>query len=84
VQGWLVEKGIASVRPAPVGIYTAKGKTTHLLYVLAPAPKGAKDPIRSVEALGGDPAAARVTRADGRVYEVRFQLGKAAGWKQVR
>jgi hypothetical protein len=84
VQGWLVEPGIASVRPAPVGVYTARGKTTHLLYVLAPAAKGAKDPVRSVEGLGGDPAAARVTMTDGRVYEVRFQLGKPAGWRQVR
>ena len=45
VQGWL-PKGISSVRPAPVGIYTAHGATTSMLYVLAPSAKGAGDPVR--------------------------------------
>jgi hypothetical protein len=83
VQGWLI-KGLSGVRPAPVGIYTAKGKTTHLLYVLAPAQTGAADPVQAVEPLGGDPAAARIRFAGGRVYEVRFHLGRAAEWKVVR
>ena len=80
VQGWLT-KTISSVRPAPVAIYRARGKTTHLIYVLSPAPAGAKDPVQAVEPLGADPAAARIRLHDGRVYEVRFTPGKPAAWK---
>jgi hypothetical protein len=83
LQGWL-PAGISKVRPAPVGIYTTHAKTTNMLYVLAPAPKGSPDPVRSVEALQGEPTAARITFSDGRVYEVRFNLGEAATWKQIR
>jgi hypothetical protein len=90
VQGWLPAVGTTprpaptSVRPAPVAIYTARGGTTHLLYVLAPAPKGAADPVKSVEPLDNSPSAARITFVDGRVYEVRFQLGRAATWTRLR
>jgi hypothetical protein len=80
VQGWL-PNGLSGVRPAPVGIFTTRGGTTHLLYVLAPAPKGKPDPVRSVEPLNNDPEAARIRFADGRVYEVRFHAGKPAEWK---
>jgi len=83
VQGWL-PSAISSVHPAPVGIYSAKGATTHILYVLAPSPKGAPGAIKSVEPLGGDSCAARITLAGGRVYEVRFHEGKEPDWKQVR
>jgi hypothetical protein len=67
-----------------VGIYTARAADTQLLYVLAPSPKGAADPLRSVEAIGGDPLAARITLANGAVYEVRFHLGQAAEWKRTQ
>jgi hypothetical protein len=80
VQGWLT-KGISAVRPAPVAIYRTRGKTVNLLYVMAPAPARASDPVRSVEPLGGDPSAARIVFRDGRTYEVRFALGKPAQWK---
>jgi hypothetical protein len=80
VQGWL-PNGLSGVRPAPVGIFTTRGGTTHLLYVLAPAPKGKPDPVRAVEPLNNDPAAARIRFADGRICEVRFQVGKPAEWK---
>lgn len=80
VQGWLT-KGISAVRPAPVAIYRAQGKTVHLLYVLAPAPAGARDPVSAVEPLGADPAAARIRFHDRRSYEVRFTPGKPATWK---
>jgi hypothetical protein len=39
VQGWL-PTGLSGDRPAPVGIYTAGGKTTSMLYVLARFPQG--------------------------------------------
>jgi hypothetical protein len=80
VQGWL-PNGLSGVRPAPVGIFTTRGGTTHLLYVLAPAPKGKPDPVRAVEPLINDPAAARIRFADGRICEVRFRAGKPAEWK---
>jgi len=79
VQGWL-PGGLSSVRPAPVGIYATRGRTTHILYVLAPAPKGAPDPLQSVEPLGNDPAAAHITFVSGRVCDVRFHPGKPAEW----
>jgi hypothetical protein len=82
VQGWL-PSAISSVHPAPVGIYSAKGATTHILYVLAPSAKGAPSAIKSVEPLGSDSCAARITLASGRVYEVRFHEGKAPDWKQI-
>ena len=82
VQGWLT-KGISAVRPAPVAIYRAQGKTMCLLYALAPAPAGVRDPLRAMEPLGGDPAAARIEFQDGRTYEVRFTPGKPATWKLV-
>jgi hypothetical protein len=82
VQGWL-PAGISSVRRAPVGIYNVKAATTHILYVLAPSKKGSPDALKSVEPLGNDPTAARITLTDGRVYEVRFHEGKAPDWKQV-
>ena len=48
------------------------------LYVmLAPAPRGAADPVKSVESVPGDPRAARIAFAGGRVYEVRFTDGSA-------
>ena len=71
VQGWL-PRAMSAVRPAPVGIYTARGIRQEMLYVLAPSPKGAPDPVESVEALGADPRAARIRFAGGRTYEVRF------------
>jgi hypothetical protein len=74
VQGWL-PASLSSVRPAPVGIFTTRARTTRMLYVLAPAPRGAPDPLRSVEPLGD--AAARITFAGGAVYEVRFRPGAA-------
>ena len=83
VQGWLTRGGISAVRPAPVAIYQARGKTTHLLYAMAPAPAGTPDPLLAVEPLGDDPAAARIVFRDGRKYEVRFSLGKPAAWKLV-
>jgi hypothetical protein len=83
VQGWLT-KGISAVRPAPVAIYEGRGKTSHFLYVLAPSTAGAKDPVRSVKALGNDPTAAQIEMADGRIYEVRFALGKTATWRLVK
>ena len=80
VQGWL-PRGLSGVRPAPVGILSgilsAGGVEANLLYVLAPAPPGAPDPVKTVEALTGDPRAARIAFADGRVYEVRFAKGSA-------
>jgi hypothetical protein len=80
VQGWL-PRGLSGVRPAPVGILSgilsAGGVEANLLYVLAPAPPGAPDPVKTVEALSGDPRAARIAFADGRVYEVRFAKGSA-------
>jgi hypothetical protein len=74
VQGWL-PAGLSRVRPAPVGIFTASGVKQQMLYVLAPSPKGAADPVKSVEALGSDPRAARISFTNGRVYEVRFGHG---------
>ena len=71
------------MRPAPVAIYRARGKTTHLLYAMAPAPPGAEDPLLAVEPLGNDPAAARIVLRDGKKYEVRFTPGKPALWKLV-
>ncbi|MBI4889546.1 MAG: alginate lyase family protein, partial [Acidobacteria bacterium] len=82
VQGWLT-KGISSVRPAPVAIYEARGQTVNLLYVLAPAPAGAPDPVRSLERIGGDDSAARIVLRDGRTYEVRFNPGRPAEWKMT-
>lgn len=82
VQGWLT-KGISAVRPAPVAIYRASGKTVHQLYVMAPAPSGAPNPVRAVEPLGGDPTAARIVFRDGRTYEVRFTLGRPATFRLV-
>jgi len=83
VQGWLPGRR-SSVRPAPVGIYTTRAATTNLLYVLAPAPKGASDPLKSIEPLDNDPAAARLTFTDGRIYEVRFRPGQPAAWQRSR
>jgi hypothetical protein len=71
------------VRPAPVGTFSARGVNRELLYVLAPGPQGAADPLRSVEPLDADSRAARVTFIDGRVYQVRFGTGKADA-KQIR
>jgi hypothetical protein len=76
VQGWL-PAGMNRVRPAPVGVFSARGVNREMLYVLAPSPKGAADPVRAVEPIEGDPRAARITFADGRVYEVRFGNGTA-------
>jgi len=50
----------------------------NLLYVLAPSPRGAGDPVMAVEAIGGDPRAARVSFRSGRVYDVRFGSGSAS------
>jgi hypothetical protein len=75
VQGWL-PRGISGVRPAPVGIFTAHGATKSMVYVLAPAPKGAGDPVKSVESLGNDPASAQITMASGKIYKVRFHPGR--------
>lgn len=82
VQGWLT-KGISAVRPAPVATYEVRGKTTSLLYVMAPARAGAADPVRAIEPLGDDPAAARIVFRDGRTYEVRFTPGKPAQWRAI-
>ena len=72
VQGWLT-KGIAAVRPAPVAVFQAKGDgETHLLYVLAPAPAGAPDPVVAVEPVEGNPLAARIRLRDGRALHVVF------------
>lgn len=76
VQGWL-PVGLSRVRPAPVGIFTASGVERRMLYVLAPSPKGAADPVKSVEPLGSDPRAARISFIDGKVYEVHFGKGAA-------
>jgi hypothetical protein len=76
VQGWLPDGG-NRVRPAPVGIFSATGVTREMLYVLAPSPKGAGDPVRRVEPIAGDPRAARITFADGAVYDVRLGNGQA-------
>jgi hypothetical protein len=76
VQGWLPDGG-NRVRKAPVGIFSARGVTREMLYVLAPSPKGAGDPVRRVEPIAGDARAARITFADGGVYEVRFGNGQA-------
>lgn len=86
VQGWLTDHAhnLSGRRPAPCGILSARGGITHLLYVLAPAPKGAADPVLAVEPLGSDPAAARVRLRNGSVYEVRFHLGSPASWKRVQ
>lgn len=83
VQGWLIA-GSSKARPAPVAIYQARGATRHFLYAIVPAPKGAADPVRAVEPLDGDPAAARIVLADGSAYEVRFAFGRPAAWKKVR
>jgi hypothetical protein len=80
VQGWL-PRGLSAVRPAPVGIFTAQGARQEMLYVLAPSPKGAPDPVESVEPLGGDSRAARVRLTGGRTYDVRFGDGKAEAIK---
>ena len=82
VQGWLIT-GSSKARPAPVGILTVAGQTRHLLYVLAPAPRGAADPVRTVEPLGDDPTAARIGLTDGTRYEVRFPLGQTATWRKL-
>jgi hypothetical protein len=74
VQGWL-PRGLSGVRPAPVGILSARGVEANLLYVLAPA-KGA-DPVKAVEAIAGDSRAARISFVNGRAYEVRFGSGSA-------
>jgi hypothetical protein len=74
VQGWL-PKGDHQVRPAPVAVVTAHGDgVTHLLYVLAPAPKGAADPLLSVEGSG---MGAGLRWRDGRVSRVAFGVGGA-------
>ena len=56
---------MSGVRPAPVGIFTAKGVEANMLYVLAPARSGAGDPVKSVEAIEGDPRGARISFQDG-------------------
>jgi hypothetical protein len=76
VQGWL-PAGLSKVRPSPVGIYKLKGSTARMLYVLAPAPKGALDPLRSVEMIGDDPDSARISFRNGRAYQVQFRPGEA-------
>ena len=76
VQGWL-PAGLSRVRPAPVAIYTARGMRREMLYVLAPAPKGAAEPLKAVEPLDGDPRAARVIFANGKTYAVHFRTGGA-------
>jgi len=76
VQGWL-PIGLNRVRPAPVGVFTARGVNREMLYVLAPSPKGARDPVLSVEPISGAPDAALITFADGKIYEVRFGKGMA-------
>lgn len=82
VQGWLTN-GISSVRPAPVAVYQARGKTADLLYVIAPAAAGAPDPVRSLDPLGRDSASARIVFRSGKTYEVRFSPGKPASWRLV-
>lgn len=82
IQGWLPAGG-NRVRPAPVGIYSAHGGTTRMLYVLVPAPKGVPDPLKLVDPLDGDSNAARIIFVDGRTYEVRFRSGRPAEWKQI-
>jgi hypothetical protein len=77
VQGWL-PRGLSAVRPAPVGIFSARGVEANLLYVLAPSPRGGGDPVKAVEAIAGDPRGARISFRDGRVYEVRFGGGSAS------
>ena len=66
VQGWLT-KTISSVRPAPVAVYQARGKTVNLMYVMAPSRAGAGDLVRGLEGVAGDPLAGRVVMKDGRV-----------------
>lgn len=83
VQGWLT-KTISSVRPAPVAVYQARGKTITLMYVMAPSRAGAGDLVQALEAVPGDPMAGRVSMKDGRAYEVRFQPGKPAAWRLMR
>jgi hypothetical protein len=78
VQGWLPQ-GLSSVRPAPVGIYTAHGGTTSLLYVLAPSPKGAGERVKSVGA-GADAESALITLTNGKVYNVHFHPGRTPEW----
>ena len=82
VQGWL-PRGLSGVRAAPVGILSAHGVEANLLYVLAPSPRGAGDPVKAVDAIAGDPRGARISFSDGRVYEVHF-AGGSAEWKKVR
>ena len=60
VQGWL-PRGLSGVRPAPVGIFSARGTDVNLLYVLAPAAAdilrgrpGLRGTVR--QRLGGSPA----------------------------
>lgn len=73
VQGWLPNRNISSVRPAPVAVFHAAGKgETQLLWVLAPAPPGAPDPIAAVEPVPGSPLAAKIRFKDGRVHQVLF------------
>jgi len=72
VQGWL-PAGLSKVRPAPVAVFSARGVRREMLYVLAPAPKGAPDPVKAVEPLGTDPRAARIVFTNGRTYEVHFR-----------
>ena len=83
MQGWLT-KTISSVRPAPVAVYQARGKTITLMYVMAPSRAGAGDLVQALEAVPGDPMAGRVSMKDGRTYEVRFQPGKPAAWRLMR
>jgi hypothetical protein len=81
VQGWL-PAGMSGVRPAPVAIFTARGVTKEMLYVLAPSPNGAADPIHSIRGVNDAPGVSLITLADGRVFEVRFQEGSASGvWR---
>ncbi len=82
VQGWLT-KGISAVRPAPVAIYEARGRSVDLVYVLAPAPAGAPDPVRSMERIGEDDSAVRIVFRDGKSYDVRFTPGRPAEWKMT-
>lgn len=83
VQGWLT-RGISAVRPAPVAIYRAKGKTVHVLYVLAPARAGEPDPVVALEPIANQPAAARISLRGGRAYEVRFNPGQPATFRSLR
>jgi hypothetical protein len=80
-QGWLPD-GMSKVRPAPVGIFTANGQRREMLYVLAPTPKGAADPVKSVEAIGTDMRSARISFNDGRLYVVQFSNGSATATRQ--